>query len=200
MPGVDEDSFSETAGACKVALDDEHKRIVEALKKAGYTFYYMPDFGCYHGHTAAMAKVHKELGLRGFFKTNSADTDPGTPNCYFFPRSGGMFFVVRFQTQDEHDSWGRTAKGERCCYYNGRLDLRTACGWSRVVWTGKACTCHNHAQAKQLAAMFGFELPPLESDRAINFHYADAHTIAAETVQVKGEKVNGWGIGYRKLS
>ena len=119
-----------------------------ALNKAGYTFYYFPDYGCYHGHTAALAKVHKELGLRGFFKTNSADTDPGMPNCYFFPRSGGMFLVVRFQTQDEHDSWGRTAKGERCCYYNCPLDLRTACGKVKGVWTGKSCTCHAHGQAK----------------------------------------------------
>ena len=166
VPGVDEDSFSETAGACKVALDEEHKRIVEALKKAEHTIYHMPDYGCYHGHTAALAKVHEELGLRGFFKTNSADTDPGTPNCYFFPRSGGMFLVVRFQTQDEHDSWGRTAKGERCCYYNSALDLRTACRIVKGQWTGKACTCHSHAQAKQLAAMFRCELPPLESDRA----------------------------------
>ncbi len=110
-----------------------------------------------------------------------------------------MFFVVRFQTQDEHDSWGRTAKGERCCYYN-RLDLRTACRIVKGVWTGKACTCHSHAQAKKLAAMSGFDLPALESDRAITLHYADAHTIAAETIQVKGEKVNGWGLGYRKLA
>ena len=120
VPGVDEDSFSETAGACKVARRGAHANR-GGVQEAGYTFYYMPDYGCYHGHTGAMAKVHKELELRGFFKTNSADTDPGTPNCYFFPRSGGIFFVVRFQTQDEHDSWGRTAKGERCCYYNGRL-------------------------------------------------------------------------------
>ena len=32
VPGVDEDSFSETAGACKPAEDEEHKRIVAALK------------------------------------------------------------------------------------------------------------------------------------------------------------------------
>lgn len=111
VSGVDEDSFSETAGACKVALDAEHKRIVAALQKADYALDYLPDYGCYHGHTAALAKVHEELGLRGFFKTNSDGTDPGTPNCYFFPRPGGMFFVVRFQTQDEHDSWERTANG-----------------------------------------------------------------------------------------
>ena len=150
VPGVDEDAFSETAGACKVALDDEHTRIVAALKKAGHTFYYIPDYGCYHGHTAALAKVHQELGLRGFFKTNSADTDPGTPNCYFFPRSGGMFLVVRFQTQDEHESWGRTAKGERCCFYNCPLDLRTACGMVKGIWTGKACTCERHARQRSL--------------------------------------------------
>ena len=140
------------------------------------------------------------MGLRGFFKTNSADTDPGTPNCYFFPRSGGMFLVVRFQTQDEHESWGRTAKGERCCFYNCPLDLRTACGMVKGIWTGKACTCERQSQATQLAAMFGFQLPPLASDRAVTFHYADAHTIVAETDQVKGEIVNGWGLGYRRLA
>ncbi len=55
---------------------------MEALKKAEHTFYYIPDYGCYHGHTAALAKVHEELGLRGFFKTNRADTDPGTPKLF----------------------------------------------------------------------------------------------------------------------
>lgn len=199
VPGVDEDSFSEMAGACKVALDDEHKRIIAALEKAGYTFVYTPDYNCYHGHTAALAKVHKELGLRGFFETTTPDTDPATPNCYFFLRQGGVFFVVRFTTQDEHDSWGRTTTGERCCYYNCPLDLRTACGIVKGIWTGKACTCHTHAQAKQFATMFDFSLPPLGSDRAINFRYQDAHTIMAETASVKGEKADGWGMGYRTL-
>ena len=108
--------------------------------------------------------------------------------------------MVRFQTQDEHDSWGRTAKGQRCCYYNCPLDLRTACGMVKGIWTGKACTCHTHAQAKQLAAMFGFELPPLPSDRAVTFHYSDGYTIVAETDQVRGERADGWGITYRKLA
>jgi hypothetical protein len=48
--------------------------------------------------------------------------------------------------------------------------------------------------------MFGFAQPPLESERPVNFRYEDAHTIVAETAQVKGERVDGWGIGYRKLA
>ena len=55
------------------------------------------------------------------------------------------------------------------------------------------------SRGSQLAAMFGFILPPLEKDRPVNFYYIDGHTVAAETPQVKGEKVTGWGLGYRKL-
>ncbi|HEY4761932.1 MAG TPA: primase-helicase family protein [Thermoguttaceae bacterium] len=198
--GGDEDQCAEWSQ--NVAMDDEHKRIIEEYKKTGYILIYNPDLKMWHGHTAALAKVFKVLKLKGFYETDTKDTDPTTPNCYFFLRPRGVLFVVRLNSQTEHWSWGHTdtEKREACCYYNTPIDLHTACKAVGGVWMGDACTCHNLEQATKLAEMFGYKLPPLANDRPINFKYADGHTILAETVQVKGETIKDWGIGYRKLA
>ena len=86
-----------------------------------------------------------------------------------------------------------------CCLFNVPVDLRTACKVANGTWTGSAATCHSFDQASRLAGMFRFVLPPLPTDLAVNFKYADSHTIVAETPQQKGETVKGWGIGWRKL-
>jgi hypothetical protein len=151
-------------------------------------------------HTAGLAKVHESLELKGHFQTKSEARDPGTPNCYVFLRPRGVLFVVRFKTQDECASWARTEKGEPCCYYNSPLDLRTACEIVGGIWKGsKGATCPDYATAKRFASLFNYNLPPLANDRPVNFRHENAHTIIAETEQVKGEIVKGWGIDYRKL-
>ena len=195
--GGDDNECAELAS--KVAMDDEHRRLFEAYKQTGFVLIYNPDLCLWQCHTAGWAKVHKALGLRGFFETNSDGTDPGTPNCYVFLRPDGMLLIVRFNSQQEHSSWGRTAKGERSCLFNRPVDLRVACEAVGAIWVGNGCTAPTVAKATQLAALFGFELPPLPNDRAVNFKYLDAHTIAAETTQLRGEVANGWGLGWRKL-
>ena len=204
VPGVatdaEEDQWAELAsGYSKVKQDDEHKRILDAYGKLGFVFAHNPDFGCYYMHTKGLEKVHRDLALKGCFTTESAGNDPGTPNCYVFLRRTALY-VVRFKSQQEHASWGRTVNGERCCQYNSPVDLKTACHAVQGVWMGdKGATCHSFAMAKQLASMFGYDLPELNPDRPITFHYENAHTLVAEAAQVKGERVMGWGIGYRKL-
>ena len=198
VPSGEEDQVAEFA--TKTTLDEEHKRIFDAYRQTEFVLIHNPDFGCWYGHTKGFATVHETLRLKGFFKTNTEATEPDVPNCYVFLRPNGTLFIVRFKTQDEDPSWGKTAKGERCCLYNRPIDLKTACQAVGGVWIGGgACTCHTSAQAAQLAAMFGFTLPPLASDRPVNFKYQDAYTIAAETKQLAGEVVKGWGIGFRKL-
>ena len=198
---AEEDQWAELASSnTKAKIDDEHKRILDAYRKSGFALSHNPDFGCYYLHTKGLEKVHRELELKGCFTTESAGSDPGTPNCYAFFRPNGVLFIVRFKSQQEHSSWGRTANGERCCYYNIAMDLKTACRTVEGTWMGDTgATCHTFAKAKQLAAMFGFTLPELTSERPITFHYENARTIVAETAQVSGERVMGWGIGYRKL-
>ena len=199
VPGNNEDQCADWS--TEVAMDDEHRRIIREYEKTGYVIYYNPDIGCWHAHTGGFAAVHKTLGLRGFFATDTTDKEPGDPNCYVFLRPNGVFFLVRFNSRKEHPSWSHTdtEKQNACCYYNTSIDLRTACEVVGGIWMGKACTCHTLEQAKRLAAMFGFTLPPLENDRPVNFKYVDSHTIAAETAQVKGETVTEWGLGYCKL-
>jgi hypothetical protein len=199
--GADEDTWAELAsGYSKVKPDEEHKRILDAYAQSGYGLSHNPDVGCYYMHTKGLEEVHRELGLKGYFITESEGTDPLTANCYVFLRSNGMFYVVRFKTQQEHVSWGRTANGERCCSYNCPMDLKTACQAVGGVWMGdKGVTCHEFTKAKELARMFGFDLPPLNPERPVTFHYLNAQTIAAETRQLNGETPAGWGIAYRKL-
>lgn len=198
--GGDDDQCAEWATS--TVMDDEHRRIIAAYEKTGYTLVYNPDLRCWYAHTAGFAIVHQKLRLKGFYATDSKNENPGDPNCYVFLRPNGAFFIVRFNSQTEHPSWGRTAteKREACCLYNHPVTLHTACDVVGGVWMGDACTCANLQQATQLAAMFGFTLPPLENDRPVNFKYIDCHTILAETAQVKGETVVGWGLGYRKLA
>ena len=151
-------------------------------------------------HTAGLKQVHESLELKGHFETKTERGRPGKQNCYVFLRPRGVLFVVRFKTQDECASWGTTEKGERCCYYNSPLDLRTACEIVGGIWKGsKGATCPDYATAKRFAGLFGYDLPSLTNDRPVNFHHENAHTIVAETEQVKGEIVKGWGIDYRKL-
>jgi len=200
-PESEEGDFAELASTfTRVPRDEEHNRIFAAYAKTGFSLIPNPDFGCWYMHTAGLAKVHETLELKGHFETKSDASDPGTPNCYVFLRPRGVLFVVRFKTTDECASWGTTEKGERCCYYNSPLDLRTACGIVGGIWKGcKGATCPDYKTAKRFAGLFGYDLPPLGNDRPINFRHDNAHTIVAETDQVKGEIVSGWGIDYRKL-
>jgi hypothetical protein len=199
VPGGNEDQCAEWATS--TVMDDEHRRIIREYEKTGYVLVYNPDLRCWHAHTAGFAIVHKVLRLKGFYATETKDENPGDPNCYVFLRPNGVFFIVRFTSQTEHPSWGHTEteKREACCYFNSPVTLRSACQAVGGVWMGDSCTCHTLEQATQLAAMFGFALPPLENARPVNFKYVDSNTIAAETVQVKGETVMGWGLAYRKL-
>ena len=200
-PEDEESGFAELASTfTRVPMDDEHKRIFGAYAKTGFSLVPNPDFGCWYMHTVGLAKVHESLGLKGHFDTQSKGNDPGTPNCYVFLRPRGVLFVALFKSQNECPSWGTTEKGERCCYYNSPLDLHTACEIVGGIWKGsKGATCPDLATAKRFAALFGYSLPPLAGDRPINFRHENAYTIVAETEQVKGEIVHGWGIDYRKL-
>ena len=134
--GGNEDQCAEWSQ--NVTMDDEHKRIFDAYKETGYILDYNPDLKMWHGHTAALKKVFKILGLKGFFDTETDDTDPAMPNCYWFLRPNGHLFVVRINSSKEHWSWGHTdtEKREACCYYNAPIDLQTACKAVGGVWGG----------------------------------------------------------------
>jgi len=195
--GADENQCAEWSQ--NVAADETHDRIFEDYKKTGYVLTYIPDWEMWHGHTGGLKKVFQNLGLKGYFDTDTKDTDPNIPNCYWFLRPDGVLFVVRFNCQKEHWSWGNTEKQEACCLYNVPIDLETACKVVGGIWGGDFCTCPTLEQAKRLAQLFNFELPPLQTDRAVNFRHTDPRTIIAETTQIKGETVTGWALAYRKL-
>lgn len=198
-PGLDSDLWAELGSAnVTTKPDDEHRRILDAYAETKHVLEYLADFGCWRAHTKGLEQVHERLGLRGMFTTKSEGTDPTSPNCYFFLRPNGSLYVVRYKSQQE--DWPHSTKtGEKATYFNVQLDLESATKAVGGVWAGNYCTCPTQRQAKQLAKMFGFELPDLPSDRHVNFKYRDANTLIAETQQRKGETPDGWAVGYRRL-
>ncbi|WP_442485807.1 primase-helicase family protein [Aeoliella sp. SH292] len=94
-----------------VELSPAHLQIQDQVQAEGFTFIYVPELGCFHTHTKALEQAAKKHSYRGLFRTNSAGTDPGTPNCHMWPLPGGAFLVMRFGDAQEDTSWYRSPKG-----------------------------------------------------------------------------------------
>lgn|GEM_PF-1125720 len=100
-----------TEAYARTPLEEAHMKILEALERTGHSSVWVHDHHLWQGHTRGLKEVYedfKERGipLRGLYDTNSPDTDPGKPNCYARPRTGGSFDVYRFgQGVEEHPLW-----------------------------------------------------------------------------------------------
>lgn len=125
-----------TEAYARTPLDDTHMKILEALEGTGHTSMWVHDHHLWQGHTAGLKEVYdrfKEEGspLRGLYDTNSLDQDPGKPNCFMRPRSGGGFDVYRFgQGVAEHELWDTQGKWTHI-QFNCEPSLRqvaVACG------------------------------------------------------------------------
>lgn len=129
MPGVEGD-FDKLAGSqTTVALDDEHKRILEALRDTGFVVDWVPDHRCARVHTCGLQALADDPGMRitGVFQTNSNGTDPQTPNAFMFPVADGAWSVFRFSPGiAEARTWRQDGEGWTTCYFNRSPDLRTA--------------------------------------------------------------------------
>ncbi|REJ65615.1 MAG: hypothetical protein DWQ31_16885 [Planctomycetota bacterium] len=128
------DPFEALASSRKIVpLDDGHQAIIDELIASGFSTVWIPDHHLLQTHTKALAGLmddddkRRELGLIGFFQTNSGGKDPGKPNCFMFPLGSGAWRVYRFSPGiTEAETWEQDGDGWTCCYFNRRPDLDVA--------------------------------------------------------------------------
>ena len=101
-----------------VELDEDHKRIIEAIQQQPYYFNYRADMGLVHTHTCAIRDaIDNGLEIRGNFVTNSNGDDPNSANCFMAPQPNGVFRVIRFGQSQHEPDW--TWSGEKnFCFLN----------------------------------------------------------------------------------
>ncbi len=193
------DSWDELCSSFTVVKKDaDHNKILDEYQSRGWPLAWVADENCYHMHTAGLAEVHEALKLRGVFKTTSPGGDKTRPNCFAFVRPEGAFFIVRFQTPTEAPGWSATADGKPCILFNAVPDLRTACLAAGAVEGSGLYTFSRVSQAKEAAALLGFQLPDLE-ERSLNFSVQKGKVVAVAE-RKKKETPPGWATTERRLS
>ena len=193
------DSWDELCSSFTVVKKDaDHNKILDEYQSRGWPLAWVADENCYHMHTAGLAEVHEALKLRGVFKTTSPGGDKTRPNCFAFVRPEGAFFIVRFQTPTEAPGWSATADGKPCILFNAVPDLRTACLAAGAVEGSGLYTFSRVSQAKEAAALLGFQLPDLE-ERSLNFSVQKGKVVAVAE-RKKKETPPGWATTDRRLS
>lgn len=125
---VDNDSSIESLSAKRVYvnLDDEHRKLINYLQNNASIWWWDSDNNMLVAHTNDLEKAYIDLGLKGFFKTNSSGSS--THNCFLFPLREGGWCVRRYSKGvQEHESWDQDGEGWTRCYLNRVFDFDTAC-------------------------------------------------------------------------
>jgi hypothetical protein len=129
------DPFEALASARRIIpLDESHKAVIQALTESGYSTLWVQDHHLLQTHTKALQDLidepttRNDLGLIGYFRTNSQGRDKGTPNCFLFPLLNGGWKVYRFSPGiNEAETWTQDGNGWTTCYFNRLPDFDTAC-------------------------------------------------------------------------
>jgi len=107
-----------------VELDEEHKRIIEAISSMPFYFNVRSDMNLVHTHTAAIAKaIECGLEIKGTFQTASDGSDPMTANCFLAPQKGGSFRVVRFGNGEQEPTW-EYRNSKNYCFLNQQVSYQ----------------------------------------------------------------------------
>lgn len=130
ISGISDDALDPfealTSSHLIVPLDDIHKQIIDELSHTGYSTIWVPDHHLCQTHTKALEQIAPKY--QGIFTTNSPGADPGTPNCFWFPRPCGTIKVYRFSSGvPEADTWTQDGEGWTNCIFNRKPTLITAC-------------------------------------------------------------------------
>ena len=110
-----------------VALDEEHKKLIDYLKDTDAFWWWEQDQNMLVTHTWYLQKAQEDLNLRGAFKTNSGGTNLNEQNCFLFPMRRGAWRVRRYTPGvREHETWNQDGSGWTTCFLNKQADLSTA--------------------------------------------------------------------------
>ena len=112
----------------RTPLDDEHNKLISYLKDRNLLWWWDNDHWMLVTHTYHLQNAHKDLALRGTFKTAAAGTQaPTDHNCFLFPMRRGAWAVRRYSIGvQEAESWEQDGAGWTRCYLNKEPDLPTA--------------------------------------------------------------------------
>lgn len=129
----DEDDFLELSGqATKVPLDPTHRKLLDWLEENQLQSWWDNDHHLLVSHTAYLDQAHKELGLKGVFKTLATGTEYGQDhNCFCFPMRHGAWAIRRFSRGcSEAETWTQDSKGWTRTVFNREPDFDMACAVS----------------------------------------------------------------------
>ena len=194
------DTFQELAGQYpRVPLDEEHKRLISFLTEVNAYWWWDQDNHALVAHTAWLDKAYKELGLKGFFQTNSPGTDLNEQNCFCFPMRNGAWVVRRFSLGvREDDSWDQDGSGWTRCYLNKEPTLEIACrAFGGIEDPSGGFVFREAEMAMKAAGLMGVQLnigTPQMSRETILKQHKDGRLIAEVEYKRadRGEEMVGW--------
>lgn len=110
-----------------IPLDEEHTKLVNYLQDKHAMWYWNADKHLMVCHTADLADAHKDLQLKGIFRTTSTGNNRPDINAFLYPIRDGGWIVRRFGFGTAEDpSWDLDDKNWRKCYLNVDADVKTA--------------------------------------------------------------------------
>lgn len=110
-----------------ISLDNDHKILINFLQDNGYYWTFDKDRNMLVTHTKALETAHRELSLKGIFKTIATGKEHLDKNAFCYPIKHGGWVIRRFSKGVKEDnSWELDGSGWTRCYFNVELDMKTA--------------------------------------------------------------------------
>ncbi len=200
---IEDDSMDVFEQLCaqrpKIKLDNQHKKLLDFLKKENAQWWWDQDHWMLVCHTSDLANAHEKMGLRGIFKTIATGKMHGTDhNCFCYPLSkpDGSWVVRRYtQGAGEDSIWTQDGKGWTYCYLNKFATLEIAASIFNGVEDEKMFyhfgkTSDAKKAAKLLGSDFEINIP---DDRPIAFKkHKDGRLIIHAEASDQDSGIKGW--------
>jgi hypothetical protein len=177
-------SFEQIIGrSFKVTLDEEHKALIEYLRKSNCLWWWDADHHMLVTHTLNLKEAYNDLNMRGYFDTASIGRNRDEQNCFCFPMRGGGWNVRRFTPGvAEHESWEQDGAGWTRCFLNREPDFKSACRTYGGVEDTKGGFVFREAEvAAKAAALLGAKIsydPALGSRETTLKQHKDGRLVA----------------------
>lgn len=205
VPDEQQDTWEALASSRRIIpLDGKHKQIIDELRHMSGSVVWVPDYHLLQTHTVMLQKLidekRDELGLVGFFKTNSGGSDLGGPNCFLFPLDNGGWKVYRFSSGiAESETWEQDGAGWTTCYFNRSPNLKVAARAMGGIEDAEkgGFVFESATRAKEAALALGRELPIPDElrDREVRLKASKDGRLVAQVVKEEGDegmKKLGW--------